>query len=63
MTMVERIAAAIAVSRTGSSASWRDYRAEAQWMIDACAPLLEPRPARPWTSIGVSSAIAPLPRG
>lgn len=37
MTMVERIASAIAASRAGSVASWRDFRAEAQRVIEACS--------------------------
>lgn len=72
MTMVERIAAAIAASRTGSVVSWRDYRAEAQEVVDACSTFNElsadgadaqPGPAQPSTSISASSATTPLPRG
>ncbi|MCW3848611.1 hypothetical protein OF829_15350 [Sphingomonas sp. LB-2] len=63
MTMVERIAAAIAASRTGSVASWRDHCDEAQQVIDACATLLEPGPVQPLTSISASSATTPSPRG
>ena len=42
MTMMERIARAIAASRTGTVASWRDYRVEAQQVIDACSPWWRP---------------------
>ena len=50
MTLVERIAAAIAASRTGAVDEWRSYRAEAQWTIDTVTALaadsdrMEPRP-------------------
>lgn len=33
MTIIERVAAAIAASRTGSTASWQAYRADAAKMI------------------------------
>lgn len=35
MTMVERIAATIAASRTGTTDGWQRYRSEAVRMIDA----------------------------
>ena len=72
MIMVERIAAAIAASRTGSVAAWRDYRAEAQQVVDACSMFaglsadradVQPGPVQPSTSISASSATTPLPRG
>ena len=46
MTIEERVAAAIAASRTGSTDDWRAYRADASRMIAHYDAVLATHPAR-----------------
>lgn len=46
MTIEERVAAAIAASRTGSTEAWQAYRADASRMIALYGAVLEERAAR-----------------